>query len=212
MPNYKDEQQMLQRKMILSGKGQVSVNPDIATIRLGVQTTGTSVTAAQSENATISQNVINSLKQLGITDIKTVQYQIEKVYDYQNGQQIDRGYQVRNIIEIKVTNMTLIGTAIDTAVQNGANIVESISFDVSNSEMYYLQALNLAVKNSIQKAKSIASNLKAMFDPLPVLITENSTSAVPIPRTYALGEIALATPIEPGKNQIEASVTVEFLY
>ena len=212
MPNYNEEHQILQRKMVLSGKGEVSVNPDIASISIGVQTNGDSVTIAQSENARISQNVINTLKQIGISDIKTIQYQIDKLYDYENGKQIDRGYQVRNILEVKVNNLSLIGNAIDSAVQSGANVVQDIRFDVSNSELYYQQALNMAVQNAIQKAKSIASSLKAMLDPLPILITENSNFPTPFTRNFAAGEIAYTTPIEPGTNQIKASVTVEFLY
>ncbi|HWT75483.1 MAG TPA: SIMPL domain-containing protein [Mobilitalea sp.] len=212
MTNYKEELQSLQRKMVLTGKGQVMVTPDLANIRIGVQTNADSVTAAQSENARISQNVINSLKQLGLTEMQTVQYQIEKVYEYQNGQRIDLGYQVRNVLDVFIDNMALVGTAVDTAVENGANIVDSINFDVSSPDIYYQQALNLAVKNAIQKAKGIATGLKSMFDPVPILITENSTAPIPIARNIAFREGAFATPIEPGNNKIEASVTVEFIY
>jgi uncharacterized protein YggE len=195
------------------GKGQVSVNPDLAIIRLGVQTTGDNVTEAQNENARLSQDVINSLKQAGITDLQTVQYQVDKLYDFENGKQIDRGYQIRNILEIRTGEMELIGTLIDTAVYYGANIVESVRFDVSNQDIYYQKALNLAVKNAIQKSKSIAISLGIFPEPVPVLITENPTA--PIPYSNALmmrGEIAAATPIESGYLQINASVTIEFIY
>lgn len=212
MSNYKDELDTLQRKMVLIGKGQVSATPDVANLRIGVQTNSQSVTEAQNENARISQNVINALKQLGITELQTSQYQIEKVYDYQNGQRIDLGYQVRNILGVVIHDLNLVGMAIDTAVENGANVIDSISFDVTNQDLYYQQALNLAVKNAIQKAKGIASGLRIMFDPVPVLITENRITPIPFSRSIALGEVAYATPIEPGMNKIEASVTVEFVY
>jgi uncharacterized protein YggE len=105
-----------------------------------------------------------------------------------------------------------VGTVIDTAVKNGANIVESIRFDISKPELYYQQALNLAVRNAINKAKGIGSSLKIPNEPVPVLITENSLAPIPYTRSLAMrGEIA-TTPIEPGQNDIEASVTVEFTY
>jgi uncharacterized protein len=212
MANIKEEQLFTNKKMILNGKGQVSVNPDLAILRLGVQTSGENVEAAQSENARISQQVVESLRQLGITDIKTFQYQIEKVYNYENGTRIDLGYTVRNIFEIRMSNMDLIGTAIDTAVYNGANIVDSVSFDVADPDIYYQQALTLAVKNAFQKAKTISSSLRIMFDPVPILITENTAVAIPFTPAYRLGEIAYTTPIEPGIKNIEANVTVEFIY
>lgn len=201
------------KKMIFNGMGQVTVNPDLAILRLGVQTTGENVTTVQSENAKISRQVLDSIRQLGVTDIKTYQYQIEKLYEYDNGKRIDRGYSVRNIFEIRTGNIGQVGIIIDTAVNNGANIVDLISFDVAAPELYYQQALNKAVNNAIQKARSVASNLRIMFDPVPTLISENSLQPVPYTPTFAArGEVAYTTPIELGSMQIEASVKVEFEY
>jgi Uncharacterized conserved protein len=199
------------RKMIFTGTGHVNANPDLAILRLGVQTTDMDVTKAQAENARISQQVIESLRQLGVTDIKTYQYQIEKLYDYENGKQIDRGYSVRNILEIRTSNLGQVGTIIDTAVANGSNVVELISFDVSNPETYYQQALTLALQDAYQKAETIASSLRMAFNPVPILITENSAAPIPLNRTFIAKEAA-STPIEPGTKEIQANITVEFAF
>jgi uncharacterized protein YggE len=212
MAANKEEQHSFLRKMIFTGKGQVTVNPDLAIIHLGVQTTADNVTEAQSENAKISQQILDAVKGLGVTDIKTYQYQIEKLYDYENGQRIDRGYSVRNVIEIRTSNIGQVGTIIDTAVGAGANIVDLISFEVARPEIYYQQALNLAVRNAYQKAKSVSSELRIIFDPIPILITETSTQPTPFSPAIALREGAYTTPIESGNKQIEANVTVEFVY
>lgn len=212
MSYNKDEQQISERKMVFTGRGQVSVNPDLAIIRLGVQTTGESVTIAQGENARISQQILDAIKKIGVTDIKTFQYQIEKLYDFENGNRIDRGYSVRNIFEIRTGNVGQVGFIIDTSVNNGANIVDLVSFDVASPDKYYQQALNLAVSNAIQKAKTVSSGLRIMFDPIPILITENNMQPIPYPALYASREISYATPIESGSKIIEASVTVEFTY
>ncbi|MHB8128382.1 MAG: SIMPL domain-containing protein [Mobilitalea sp.] len=212
MTNYKENEQLPYNKMIVTGRGQVTVIPDLAILRLGVQTTGDVLSTAQSENARISQNVLTVLRQLGITDIKTYQYQIEKLYDYENGNRIDRGYSVRNIFEIRMDNMNLVGTAIDTAVNSGANVVEFINFEVADPDFFYQQALNLAVKNAYQKAKSISESLRVMINPIPILITENSAPPIPFSSMYMAREGTFTTPIEPGNKQIEASVTAEFIY
>lgn len=195
--------------MTLAGKGQVTAEPDIAILRLGVETTGEKLTDIQEENARITQMVLESLHQLGISDIKTFDYTINKIIEYKDGNQIDKGYSVRNILEIRMSNLEQVGTAIDTAVSNGANIVDLIEFDVSDPNTYYLQALNLAIENAFQKANSIAANLGIMNEPVPVTITENVTFAVPL---RANPEAAFATPIVSGTKQIEASVTVEFKF
>lgn len=212
MTNYKENEQLLYNKMTLTGRGQVTAIPDLAILRLGVQTTGDNLTDVQSENARISQNVLNSLRQLGITEINTHQYQIEKLYDYENGSKIDRGYLVRNIFEIRMDNMNLVGSAIDTAVNNGANAVEFINFEVADPDIYYQQALNLAVKNAYLKAKSISESMRVMINPIPIRITENSAPPTPFSSMFMAREGAFTTPIEPGNKQIEASVTSEFIY
>lgn len=200
-----------QNIMTLTGKGQVTAVPDIAVLRLGVETIGENLTAIQSENARISQAVLQAIKQLGITDIKTAFYTINKVYDYVDNRQIDKGYSVRNILEIRTRNMDQVGKVIDVAVAAGANIVDFIEFEVSEPDIYYLQALNMAVEDAKQKALSIADTLDIIVDSVPRKIIENSTSPI-IPRNVSLREGAFATPIEPGTKQIEAMVTLEFEY
>lgn len=199
-------------RMILNGNGQLAAIPDIAVLRIGVQTTGDDLTTAQQENARLSQSFLDAIQQLGITDIKTFQYTIDRLYDYENGTRIDRGYSVRNIFEIRMQDLELVGTVIDTAVDAGANVVDFINFEVSALDMFYQQALNLAVRNAFQKAKSISLSLGTNINPIPTKITENSAPPIPFSATFSAREDMFATPVEPGDKQINASVTVEFIY
>lgn len=211
MENISDSNISEYNTMIMNGQGRISVAPDTAVLQLGVQTTGEKLEAIQAENAEISQAVLQTLMQFNITDIKTHQYTIEKLYDYENGKQIDKGYSVRNIFEIRTDQLELVGSILDSVVAQGANVVDLIRFEVSDPEPYYLKALNLAVANSYEKAKSIADRFGLPLYPYPRRITENSTSIAPY-QTIEMRQGAFATPIEPGTNQIEASVTVEFIY
>ncbi len=206
MAKYYSDNTLHNKTMILTGQGQVTAVPNIAVIHLGVQTNGENLTAIQQENARITQSIIQALQRMGVSDIKTFQYSINKLYDYEDGRQIDRGYSVRNILEIRTTNLDMVGNIIDAAVTSGANVVDLISFDVSNKEYYYQQALNMAVMNAMQKADSVAMNLGAA-NPVPVRIVENTIAPI---QPYYRQELAAATPIMPGTLKIEASVTVDF--
>lgn len=194
----------------LTGRGQTTPTPDMAVIRLGVQTQGEDLINVQTENAEISQAIINSLREIGITDIRTFQYTIDKLYEYENGKQIDRGYTVRNILEIKVKDINQTGEVIDTAVDNGANVVDLVSFEVSNRDLYYQEALNRAITNAIDKAESISQHLGIPVNLTPIRIEETSAAPVPILRNVA--ERTFTTPIEPGVLLIEAYVTAVFQY
>ncbi len=207
MTKYTPDNNLHNKTMILTGHGQVSAAPDTAIIRLGVQTTGENLAQIQADNARRSQSIIQVLQRMGVSDIKTSQYSIDKVFDYVEGRQIDRGFSVRNILEIRTSNLDAVGTIIDAAVNAGANIVDFISFDISNREYYYQQALNMAIMNAIQKANSITRNLGLSSTAVPVKIVENTAMPFPVQRDFAA-----ATPIIPGTLNVEANVTVDFVY
>lgn len=205
------EKQRNQNIITVTGRGSVIAIPNLAIIRLGVITTGDNLSVIQEENARLSQMIIDALRQINITDIRTHQYNIDKLYDYENNTRIDRGYSVRNIFEIRTEMLDMSGIIIDTAISLGANQVESITFEVSETDQYYLEALNEALNNATEKAISIADNFKARLNHLPIRILENSSPQVPFTRTL-FGEGQFTTPIEPGTNLIEASVLLEFNY
>lgn len=197
------------RSMTLTGQGRVTAMPDLAVIRLGVELTGADLTSVQSQNAMLSQSVLDALDRLGISDVRTFQYTIDKYYEYNDGTPVFRGYTVRNILEFRTGDMNQLGTIVDTAVSSGANVVDLISFEVTDPDSYYRQALDLAVSDAIEKAKSISESLGIRVESIPVNITETSAQSRP-PQPFQR-ELA-ATPIVPGSLTIEASVTAEFLY
>lgn len=195
--------------MTLSGQGQVAASPNLAIIHLGVETTGFDLTAMQAENARIIEAVTQALRAMGISDIKTVQYSIDKNYIFENGRQIDRGYTIRHILEIRSNQIDDVGRIVDTAVMMGTNRVEFIAFDLSDRGSYYRQALNLALEDAQKKAISISRSLRIQVDLIPIRIVENST--LPIAPLLFQREAA-GTQILPGTLLIEASITAEFSY
>jgi uncharacterized protein YggE len=104
------------RSMTLTGQGHVTVVPDVAVIRLGVQLSGSDLAAVQAQNARQSQAVLDALRRMGVSDIKTFQYTIDKYYENVNGTSVDRGYTVRNIFEIRTDDVSAVGSIIVAAI------------------------------------------------------------------------------------------------
>lgn len=197
--------------MTVTGTGQISVVPDLAILRLGVQTIGNNLVKLQNDNARISQDIIDVLNNYNIADIRTYQYTVEKLYEYSNGNQIDKGYSIRNILEIKTQDLSQVGNIIDSAVKSGGNIIDLVEFDVSDPNSYYLVALDLAINNAVQKATVIVNSLGVETTPVPIRLDEIST--VPQPYVnFARREGGFATPIEAGSKEIIANVSMKFLY
>lgn len=200
--------------MKVTGEGVLSASADRALITLGVITENKNLSKGQSENATIMSNVIKSLVAIGISkdDIETVVYRIDSEYDYENGQQVFRGYKVTHQILVTVDEIMMTGHVVDTAVNNGANSVSSIQFTVRDRNLYYNQALSKAIENGQHKAATIARELGVTLYQVPNKIEEVSQATIPIPYTATLLATSEATPIQPGEVQITAAVKIEYSY
>lgn len=205
----------ISREMTVTGNGEIIAQPDYVQIQIEVRTEGKDVSLAQQENARIMNRVIESLLALNIPReaIQTAAYTISPNYDYIEGRQVFRGYEVQNAITVKITDISQAGTVIDTAIQNGANHVSAIQFKIEDSDAYYQRALNLALINAIAKAKSMAETMRVPLQPIPIRIVEESQNSTPVP--YKLAQLSnqeFATPIEQGTISINASVQVKFQF
>lgn len=205
----------ISREMTVTGNGEIIAQPDYVQIQIEVRTEGKDVSLAQQENARIMNRVIESLLALTIPReaIQTTAYTISPNYDYIEGRQVFRGYEVQNAITVKITDISQAGTVIDTAIQNGANHVSAIQFKIEDSDAYYQRALNLALINAIAKAKSMAETMRVPLQPIPIEIVEESQNITPVP--YKLAQLSnqeFATPIEQGTISINASVQVKFQF
>lgn len=215
--NYPFVQQMTrqkQRVMTVTGIGSLEVEPNIVQIQLEVITENEQLSQAQQDNASVMNRVIEALLELGISreNIKTTSYTITPQYDYVEGKQIFRGYEVRNAITVKITTIDQAGNIIDVAVRSGVNRVSNIQFIVEDEQLHYQRALSLALENALAKAQTMAQTMKLQLDPHPIKIVEE-VRGEPIPyQTFAAREMTASTPIEPGQITINASVRVEFQY
>jgi uncharacterized protein len=217
MRNAGDRNNQLKRNNIIkvNGEGEIAVQPDTATVNLGVVTESKELMAAQQQNSIITNKVINSLIDLGIdkNQIQSVDYRIEPDYDYSSGEQVFRGYKITHILQVKINDLSIIGKVVDTAVENGANYVANIHFTSSYMEAYYQQALAMALNTASNKARTIANTLRVTLNPTPILVVEGGDTYQPFESQHiAFAKGISSTPIQPGQLVIKARVLVEYKY
>ncbi|MFD1065828.1 SIMPL domain-containing protein [Oceanobacillus locisalsi] len=201
MPDRQNNQQ--QGTITVTGVGTVIVSPSIARISLVVSTINSSLEEAQTENAERMNQVLGVLQQIGIPreQIQTTSFSVRPIYNYQEGNQILQGYEVRNEITIVTDDMDGIGEMIDRVTENGVNEVLSIEFSVENPENFYLEALSFALADAKRKAESLTEQLGANLTPVPLKINEQTTSpGVGPAQVFKM----VSTPIEPGNQSVEA--------
>lgn len=208
------------RTINVTGSGEVTVTPDIAYLYLGVMTEKPTTIEAQNANSTAINNVIAAIRKEGIKDedIKTTDYSINPKYNYDKntGTSSLVGYTVSNTLKVTVKDISKVGQVIDTAVKNGANISNSISFGISDYEKYYTMALVKALSNAQSKAQAISSFLDVKLT-TPVKVIENSSG---IPNDYpvllnAKFESAASsdsTSIQAGTYKVKADISLVYQY
>ena len=144
-----------------NGTGIVTVQPDIATASLSIQTSGKTANAAQSENNKISTKVVSKLIEMGIAKDKIITNysSVYPTYQYDEitGKAKISGYQANVNLDVTVKDIDNVGTYIDAALQAGATGFHSVAFSLENPNEYYIQALQAAVKNAAISANAIAA-------------------------------------------------------
>jgi len=196
----------------VTGSGSAFGEPDVAVLSLGVSVEKPSVKEARDVAAEAMQEVLNSLKNDGVTgkDIQTQQFSIYPMFNYlPDGRQELRGFQVTNIVLAKVRNLEKIGEIIDRVVDAGGNfvLVQSIQFTIDDPKELQAQARVKAIQDAQAKAKALAEQSGVKLGKL-VSIFENI--GLPMPRFTgeAAAVTADTTPIERGQLEIQATVTM----
>ena len=201
-------------RMIVTGEGEIAVQPDTASVNFGVITENKELIPAQQQNSITGTKLINALVSIGIdkNHIKTFDYRIESDYDYNQGKQIFRGYKVTHILQVNIDDLSIVGSVVDTAVQNGANYVANVQFTSKSKESYYHQALSMALNNAGEKAKTIANTINVLLFPTPLLVIEGGGTFQPFEshQTFVAG--VSTTQLEPGQLLIKASISAEYKY
>lgn len=205
--------EQLNQTMVVAGTGKVSGKPDVVTIQLGITTHAAQLSDALTDNTNRSQSVIDQLTALGIQreDIQTSLFNVSPQYDYIDGQQHFREYEVQHQLKVTVHDSQKVGEIIDAAVQSGATEVSSIQFGIENSSELYEEALMKAVQNAHSHAQALAQASEVVLNHVPVHIQE-TTQPQAIPFSVQVMKMSTAPPIESGLLEVVANVMITYSY
>jgi uncharacterized protein len=191
----------------VNGTAAVRAVPDRADFSFGVQSTGRTASAALDANSAEMRKVIAALREAGVAaaDIQTQQVSLSPRQS-DNGDAIV-GYTAQNTVSVRLRDLDRAGAVIDAAVAAGANQVYGPSLSRSNEAELYRTALCSSVADARTKAQAIAA---AAGVTLGAVVGVTETGGAPVPIEGKGAPTADAAPIEPGTQEIQASVTVTF--
>lgn len=199
----------------VTGVGTVYVDPDTATVTVGIDVIKPTLSEAQTDATAQMSGVMDALTAAGIksNDIQTTNYSVNIIRNYDDtGTPGDiTGFQISNQVNVTIRDISKLGEILDVVVAQGANSIWGISFFVSDPTEASSQARIAAVEQSRQIAEELAAASGMQLGRL-VMLTENSSGYYqPIYGGKGAGDSAgSAVPIATGSTQISISVSATY--
>ena len=209
-----------QDRFSVVGSGTVYAKADIANIEIGLKT-GTKKTAAEAtvESTDKINKITSAINALGIEekDIKTSNYTLSPVYNWTNnkGQELV-GYEVTQVLTLKIRDLSKIGDIIAKTTEQGANQIGNISFTIDDEYTLKNQAREIAINKAKEKAVMIAKQSGMKLGEVKSVVENTEPIISPVAYTNAkldmsAGSESLAIPdIQSGQNEIKVEVTLVY--
>jgi len=195
--------------IVTSGEAVVRAAPDRAFVDLVAEARAREPEAAQREAANAMASVQAKLKSIGVSTeaIRTLRYDLQPEYDQVRGRQTLRGYVARNAIEVRLDDLSRVGTVIDAAVDAGATSITGVRFALQQRDKFEREALRQAVADARARADAAANGAGVAVERVWT-VEEQRLHAPPLPMMTVRAEGAedVPTPIAPGPVEIRATV------
>ncbi len=214
----------------VSGEGEVTAKPDIATVSFTIRESAKTVPEAQKLVETKITNGVKALSGLGVDkekDVKTLSYYVNPKYEsqqtgYCNGyvcppsKSVIVGYEVSQSVNVKVRKVDQAGEVLGALGKVNITEISGPEFTVDDMDKIQAEAKALAIKEAQEKAQVTAKALGVRLGSItqfsedgnggyyPALYRGNTASGM------ALDAKAESVTLPQGENIIKSRVTITY--
>ena len=201
------------RTLNVNGTGVLDVVPDMARISIGVQTESEDAAEAVAENNAQAQAVIDALGKFEIApeDIQTTNFSVyPRQVRVREGEVVSTTFVVQNTVRVTVRDLDLLGEILDASVEQGANNISGIQFDVEDRSVLNEQALEAAVEDARSRAEILAEAAGVELGVVLSIDSFSSSPVVPVQRAQVEFAAGADVPISAGQIQVMVDVNVRY--
>lgn len=202
-------------QVVVTGQGEVTVAPDLAVIRLGVSDRSANARMAMDAVSDAVERLMQRLDKHGVSrsDVQTGQIMLQPVRnqpdrDDDTLQGFD-SFDARNMLVITVRDLSMLGTVLQDMVDDGANQISSVRFDLSDRGAAEAQARQLAVSDARTRAEGLAEAAGTELSKILEITEQGSHIAAPRAAAAEMGR-ANAVPIAPGQLTVSVHVMIRY--
>lgn len=190
----------------MSGTGTVRQAPDVAMLRLTVESRASKPAVAQQRAAAIATALTARLHQFRLADqsIKTSSYALSRDYDYVKGQPVFRGWMASHVLDVRIEEISRLGDIIDAVESAGPITIDGPQFDLRSAATAYAQALKQAVADAREKADAAAQGSGARV--VRVVSIDEQGATLPERKMFD-GLASRAAPPSPPPTRVEQATS-----
>ncbi len=202
------------RVIEVSGTGEVQAAPDLATLEIAIETHAATADHAAGLNGALAEKVRDALmaKLAGKGTMWTGGYSLFPEYsEPHDGKPTVTGYRAENSITVQTGELGIIGPLIDTAIEAGANRIDTLKYSLRADSKARSEAIAKATHDAQMQASALAVALGVKLGPVIKASTESEVRPVPLARfasATAMGNIQ--TPITAGQVTVPATVSLTY--
>ncbi|MDH7484657.1 MAG: SIMPL domain-containing protein [Anaerolineae bacterium] len=203
------------------GQGSERIEPDIARVSVGVETSAETVSEAVAENASQMEAILAALKDIGIADkdIQTTNYSVY-MERYPESVALAVGpepgeakalYRVSNMVNVIIRDLDKVSAVLDGVIAAGANNIWGVSFGLDDPETARAEARAKAMADARKRAEALAELSQVKLG--PVMAVSEVIGGNMYPAAVAVEHAAMAWgggAISPG--EVEVSYQVQVIY
>ena len=205
------------RTVSVSGMAEVSAEPDIARMSLGVEARRPSLADARAEVVAAVDRVLALTRDLKIdpknVNATRIQVQPEYRWNENDRERVLLGYVVSRQIEVELKDLDKLGTLLERAVDAGVNQVGDPVLDSSRRKELEREAMTKAVEDARLNAEALARAAGARLGAARTLSASGSSPPIPVYRDAVMATMAKAAPeatYQQGNMKFSASVNAEY--
>lgn len=173
------------RAITVSGKCDLSVEPDRGAITFTVESLNKNIKKSTSETNKVGTSLIKALKGLKLKNaqVSTESYNVRKETQWENRKNIFKGYKSTMGVRIETSDIKKISKAIDVANDLKVTNIGQLNLFISNelNQKLAIDCLKIATKNAKQKASELLAGLDAKLGQVLEVVEGGGANSAPIP-------------------------------
>lgn len=203
------------RSVTVSGEGELSVAPEVATVRLAIQARDKTVERAQSQAGEVVAAVLKLTDSLDIPreQVQSTQLHVLPEYDWRDGSQKFRGYLVQREVRVEIEDLEKLGSLVERAMSAGVNNVMPPELSVKDPRALQREVMKLAAADARASAEALAHTLESQLGKVQRITSREDEPPRPMMEMQMMraansggGEQTYET----GRITVRAKVQVEF--